>query len=90
MLIRFVPVVLGLIAASPLAAQASSPAAQVTPAAAPGDKKVCRRVEVTGSMMPERVCRTRAQWAAVNDARVDNFYNARDRMKSAIPTNLRD
>nr|WP_250890117.1 hypothetical protein [Sphingobium nicotianae] len=31
-----------------------------------GEKKVCRSDTTTGSIMPKRICRTRAEWAAID------------------------
>ena len=46
------------------ASQTSAPAV----AAAPADpnKKVCRKVQETGSMMPKKTCYTQAEWDAID------------------------
>lgn len=45
--------------------------------AADGDKKVCRRVETTGSIMPnKRVCRKKSEWAEVDRVNRDNTERA--------------
>ena len=50
--------------ATPTASQTSAPAGAAAPAAA--DKKVCRKLQETGSMMPKRVCYTQAEWDAID------------------------
>lgn len=47
-------------------ALAASGAAQAPAAGTPdaGDKRICRKLEVTGSIMSTRICQTRAQWMA--------------------------
>jgi hypothetical protein len=47
--------------ASPSAPVAAAAPAQVTP-----EKKVCRREQEVGSIMPKRTCRTQAEWAAID------------------------
>ena len=46
----------------------SAPAAAAAAAPAPKEKKVCRREQLIGSIMPTRTCRTAAQWAAIDRA----------------------
>ncbi len=46
------------------AAGPSSSSGTAAPAPDP-NKVICRRVEVTGSNMPEHVCKTRAEWASL-------------------------
>ena len=51
------------------------------------DNKVCKSMQTTGSNMPSRVCRTKAEWAAFDKAgqkSVDDFE--RDRSNSGSPT----
>lgn len=44
---------------------ADVPSTGTAPAAAPAkERKICRGETATGSMMPRRVCRTAAEWAA--------------------------
>ncbi len=45
---------------------AASPSSAQGPAteAAAGNERVCRRMEVMGSIRPQRVCATAAEWAA--------------------------
>ena len=49
-------------------------AAQGTQAPASDDsqKKVCKRVETTGTILPKRDCRTKAEWAAIAEANAKN------------------
>ncbi len=52
---------LGVQAPAPDAPAAATQAE--TPAAAPGDKRICRRIAATGSLIrKQRECRTRAEW----------------------------
>ena len=48
------------------ATSTSAPAVAAAPAAK--EKKVCRREQLIGSIMPTRTCRTAAQWAAIDRA----------------------
>ena len=52
------------IAADQTPAQPPAPAPMVSSSAP--DKQICRTEEVTGSVIPERHCHTRAQWAELN------------------------
>ena len=52
---RFVPVLLLVAVAVPAAAQDAAPKPE---------KKICRAVQSTGSIMSKRDCRTRAEWDA--------------------------
>ena len=58
-------------------------AAQGTQAPANDDsqKKVCKRVETTGTILPKRDCRTKAEWAAIakaNEANAERYARNRD------------
>lgn len=47
--------------------------------AAASEKKICRSIETTGSMMMHRICHTRAEWSqidAANGKSTDNFRAA--------------
>lgn len=68
-----------LIVASAGGAQAQDNAAAAAPAAA-AEKKVCRSETPTGSMMARRICRTRAEWAALAAADRTNVDHLRDRV----------
>ncbi|MBT2187544.1 hypothetical protein [Sphingobium nicotianae] len=47
------------------------------------EKKVCRREEVSGSIVPKRTCHTKAEWEAIDKA-VDAYTNgAIDRRRHA-------
>ena len=37
------------------------------PAAAPEEKKICKRLAVSGTRMADRVCRTTQQWQTVEE-----------------------
>lgn len=64
MISTLIVVALGL-ATTPLPAAAEGPV-QGTTEAKPGPsadaKKICRRITVTGTRMPKRFCRTKAEW----------------------------
>ena len=49
---------------TPAASPTSAPAVAVAPV--DPNKKVCRRVQETGSMMPKRTCYTQAEWDAID------------------------
>ncbi|NIJ21944.1 hypothetical protein FHS95_003655 [Sphingomonas naasensis] len=62
---RFVVILAGVLLPSPaLASQASDP---VAPPAAekPAEKKICRAMPQTGSIMTKRECHTRGEWAEI-------------------------
>lgn len=76
------------VVAAPLAAQQGTPAAPAAvrapiPAA---DKKFCRVVQSTGSIMPgKRTCHTRSEWVAIDRANgqgVDTFRNRNEQRGS--------
>ncbi len=77
-------IVLAVACATPatLVAQTATPAA---PAAATAEKpakekKFCRREEMTGSIMPTRICHTKDEWIqidAANQKAADQFSAAR-------------
>jgi hypothetical protein len=63
--------VLALLVADP------TPLAAVPPVK---EKKVCRRDETTGSIMPKSVCHTKAEWAQIdaqNAVNTERFRNER-------------
>ena len=65
--------VLGL-AAPAFADSADAPAASAAP-----EKKICRSVEMTGSLMVHRTCHTKAEWAEIdteNRKGADHFRQA--------------
>ena len=64
-------VAFALVAGTPASSQSAAPAGATAKAPvqkAEGKKKVCRRVEVTGSIMRESICKTVDQWAAEDEA----------------------
>lgn len=68
-----------LVLSATMAAADAPTAAQTPTDAQPKPKKICRSVVVTGSIMPNRVCRTKDEWAAINSQRIDET----DRSKNA-------
>ncbi|WP_242138371.1 MULTISPECIES: hypothetical protein [unclassified Sphingomonas] len=56
-----------LLLCAPITAQATEP--QSSDKTAEGDKKICRSEEVTGSLFPKRVCRSKAEWATISAQR---------------------
>ena len=51
-------------AVTPASSQMSAPAVAAAPAVP--EKKVCRKVQEIGSIMPKRICRTQAEWDAID------------------------
>jgi len=56
------------------------------------ERKICRASEAaTGSIMPKRICRTKAEWAAIqaaNQAETDRYLlneNLRNATRAAAP-----
>lgn len=73
-----------LFLAVPVAAeQQAVPTPSPSAAPAQADKKVCRRLATTGSIMPgQRVCHTRSEWQAIdatNAATLDHAMDQRSR-----------
>ena len=72
----------GLLIGTPAYAQ-TTPA---TPTVAPKDKKVCRRQEVTGSIIGTRaVCHTRSEWQQIDELNKRNAEDSLDRQRSTRP-----
>lgn len=72
-------IVLAVACAIPTAllAQTATPATTEKPVK---EKKLCRREEMTGSIMPTRVCHTKDEWVqidAANQKAADQFSAAR-------------
>jgi len=70
--------VCGLSLTVPAAAQDSSTAAPAKPAK---EKKICHLDTGTGSIVPKRVCHTRAEWAEIekqNANSTDRYTDQRD------------
>jgi len=63
-----------LIALAAFGLAASAIAADPPPAPAKPEKKICRREEVIGSIIPAHVCLTRAEWNQLN-----SYYAERDK-----------
>ncbi|TPG52036.1 hypothetical protein [Sphingomonas glacialis] len=61
-----VAIVAGLFATGAVAAQTEGTAAPTSTAKPKKEKKVCRSVEVTGSILGQSVCHTAAEWAAMS------------------------
>ena len=51
---------------------------------APKEKKLCRSLEVTGSIMPKRTCHTKAEWAQIDAANAADARQFADRPHSSI------
>jgi hypothetical protein len=67
----------GIIAIQPVTAADNSRAAP-----ADGDKKMCRKIETTGSIMPaKRVCRTKSEWAQIDQANGNNAERTMTNMR---------
>jgi hypothetical protein len=43
-----------------------TPVAQPASTAAPADKKICRRITPTGTMLPRRFCLTKTEWTELH------------------------
>ena len=54
------------------------PAAGQTAAQASPDRRVCRRVQVTGSRVKERVCRTQRDWDRLTEESRETVDKARE------------
>lgn len=68
-----------MIAQALLAAIAMVFAAQTTPAADHENnrnRKVCRQDQSTGSILPQRICHSRSEWAAILEKQGDDTNNA--------------
>jgi hypothetical protein len=51
------------------------------------EKKICRRVEVTGSIIGSKaVCHTKAEWAAIDDANAKAAGDSLARQRDARPS----
>ncbi len=69
---RFVIVTVLLALSSPALAQQAAPA----PAAPVKEKKICRSLAVTGSIMGKRECHTPAEWSQIDNANSDDAKRA--------------
>ncbi len=65
--------------ALPAAAQTGTDRAASAPAAPAPEKKLCRTMTVTGSIMGgKRVCHTKGEWAEIDAANGNAAFTARD------------
>lgn len=62
--------IVSLLLTAMLAVSSDSPASP-TAGQPPKEKKICRTEVATGSIMPKRVCRTAAEWAAIEHEQED-------------------
>ncbi len=53
------------------------------------EKKVCRRDVATGTIMPKRTCRTRAEWVQI-DAATASMTDQTMRQRAAQPSSMRE
>ena len=71
-----------LFATAPIASVAAD-----TPAPPPPkERKICRSEAPTGSIMVRRVCRTKAEWDAINERSAQNVDTFKLRRGSGVPT----
>jgi hypothetical protein len=54
---------------------------------APKEKKLCRSLEVTGSIMPKRTCHTKAEWAQIDATNAADARQFADRPRPSIGSN---
>ena len=53
----------------------------------PKERKICRSEASTGSIMGRRICRTKAEWDAINEKSAHNLENYNDqRGSTGVPT----
>jgi len=82
---RFIVLAVACAAPAALFAQSAAPApaaSSTAPAAHPEkEKKVCRREETTGSIMPTRICHTKDEWVQIDaaNARAAEQFSAQRR-----------
>jgi hypothetical protein len=78
--------VLAAVAAAVLAAPAMAQDSTQGTAPAPAEKKVCKRIVPTGSVMAVVTCRTRAEWDAIASKSRADIERTRDieRAKSQV------
>ncbi len=48
------------------------------------DRRVCKRQKVTGSRIPERVCRKQSEWTRIQDRARENVERTREGSDRAI------
>ena len=74
-----------VLVAGALAAACATPAPGDASAAGADSGKVCKRITPTDSNMPQRICRTKEEWAALDregQKGVEEFERARDEAAS--------
>ena len=64
-------------AADPAQASAAAPPAPAAAPAAAPEKKICRSMVMTGSIMGKRSCRTNAEWAKLQRSTDEAWESAR-------------
>jgi hypothetical protein len=76
--------------AAPALAQQAAPAPAATPSTeAKPDKKVCRMIDTTGSIMGKRECHTKDEWRQISDANADRAARTLDdRPRSSAAGNM--
>ena len=67
-LLTFAALSAALVCAVPAAAKTQNEPDQPT-VGNPADKKICRKLTITGSRMGERVCLTREEWKKVDEVK---------------------
>ena len=68
--------------AAPALAQSTEAALAAQKGEPAKEKKVCRRDVATGSIMPRRICLTKAQWAEIGEQSQDSVDRFRHRPTS--------
>jgi hypothetical protein len=72
--VALIAFIAGAVATEP----APQPATQSAATAGVPEKKVCRRIVVTGSITPKRICHTQAEWNAQAKAEEDSVRQMQD------------
>jgi hypothetical protein len=76
--VALIAVIAGAVFAEP-APQSTAQSAKASSAAESAtEKKVCRRIVVTGSITPKRTCQTQAEWNAQAKANEDSVRQMQD------------
>jgi hypothetical protein len=74
---RFVSLIPALILAATPALAQQTPAAMPAPDAKAAERKICRKVETTGTILGgKRECHTKAEWARMNEDQRDARENS--------------
>lgn len=80
---RFVPVIVLLALSTPAFAGQTSPEGKKD-----DEKKICRSVASTGSMMSKRECHTREEWRKLREATEDNAGRDLDQRRAGSSSSL--